>query len=216
MLQPPLNNLIIKVHTKYIRNISNIMKMSSVQKESRLNPADMVNIIGEIVAIPKAISKDRQYEGFSLKDIRIGDKAMFSHLVIFSFNDGGPNDDPSYKNMFYYRGQEYFVCNIQHLYAVIRDGEIIMVNGYAMIYDFDDPKIVLATSLKKKISISSSELMHIGCGKENNPELWQLTQEDTVIFPPTKTTKYQISEKPFRIIQQSHILGKIVGTGQVV
>lgn len=206
MLQPPFNNLIVKVKTKYIKNISNIMKMSSMQKESTLKPADCVNIVGEIVSLPKAIDGKRDHEGYSLKDIKVGDVALFSHLVIFSFIENGANAEPAHRNMFTYKGEEYFVCDIQHVYAVIRNGQVIMVNGYAMVYDFDEPKIFTPVSIKKQISVASSEVMHTGNPKENEPELWDVLPQDTVIFPPNKAIKYQLNEKPFRIVRQSHIL----------
>lgn len=213
MLQPPFNNLIVKVKTKYIKNISNIMKMSSMQKESTLKPADCVNIVGEIVSLPKAIDDKRDHEGFSLKDIKVGDIAMFSHLVIFSFVEGGSQEEPAHRNMFTYKGEEYFVCDIQHLYAVIRDGLVIMVNGYTMVYDFEESKIYTPVSLKKKINIAYSEVMHIGNPKDNEPELWDVIAQDTVIFPPNKAIKYQLNEKPFRILRQSHILA-VTGQGE--
>ncbi len=215
MLQPPFNNVIVKVKTKYVRHISKIMLMSSQQKESRLNPADCVNIIGEVAGLPKEISDGKQYEGFSTKDIKVGDACIFSHLVIFQFNERGENQEPQYKNMFTYRGEEYFICNIQQLYAVIREDKVIMVNGFAMLYDFPDPKIVLSASTKKLINILNTELMHIGNPKEGQPDLLELIPSDNILIMPTKTIKYQVGDKPFRIINQSHILARETVTGQV-
>ncbi len=210
MMLTPFNNIIVKVQTRYIRNISNILKMSAIQQGASVDPVDVVNIIGEIVGLPKSIGSSREYEGYSLQDIKVGDKAIFSHSVIFSFSENGTNDEPVHKNMFFYKGEEYFICDIQKLFAVIRDGEIIMVNGFVMIYDFPESKIILSTKEKKKTITESSEVMHIGRPKTNQPNFTTIFSGDAVYFNPQKTIKYQIGGKPFRIISQSHILGKQV------
>ena len=213
MLQAPYNSIIVKVDTKYIKSISSIMRMSAIQNNSSVNPADTVNIIGEIISLPKKISDTPEYKGYSTKDIKVGDKAIFSHQVIFNFIEQGANDDPIYRNRFFYHGEEYFMCNIQFLYGVIRNNEVIMVNGYTMVFDFQEPKIILNTNMKKKISVIVSELMHIGSPKEGQPELPEISTNDNIYFPSTKAIRYKLGEKSFCILNQAHILGKAVVTG---
>lgn len=214
MIQAPFNNVIVSVETKYIRNITNVLRMSAIQQGASVDPADCVQIVGDVVSLPKAIDNKQEHIGFSCSDIKVGDKAIFSHSVIYSFEQTAPDADPVYKNLFYYQGREYFVCDIQYIFGVIRNGEIIMVNGYSMIYDFADPKIILATNSKKALPATTSELMYIGSPKTKNPIL-SITPGETAVFNPSKTTKYQIAGKPFRIIQQAHLLGFEHGTGQV-
>lgn len=213
MLQAPFNNVIVKPETKYIGNISKIMRLSAIQQGASVDPVDVVNIIGEVVSKPKSISSEWEYEGFSVNDINVGDKAIFSHSVIYSFLQKDPEADPIYKNMIPYKGEEYFSCDIQNLYAIIRNGEIIMQNGYVMLYDFIEPKIILSAQSKRKIRIAESEVMHIHKPKLGQPELGVVPHE-TVYFNPTKAVKYQIGGKPFCIISQNHLLGKLVVTGQ--
>lgn len=213
MLKAPFNNLIISVESKYIGNMSSLLKRSAIQQGASVDPVDIVQIVGEVVSIPCDISNQHEYEGFSLKDIRVGDKAIFSHSVIYNFKQTtDPHSDPDYMNMVYYKGKEYFICNIQYVYGVIRDGEIIMVNGYTMISDFEDPKIILETKMKKSLRTRSSMLLYIGNPKGGSPTL-DTSPGDTVLFNPAKTTRYQINNKPFRILPQNHILGVV--TGQV-
>lgn len=207
MFRAPVNNVIVRVETKYIGNISNIMRMSAIQQGASVDPVDVVQIVGEIVSLPIAIDNKKEHDGFSCKDLRVGDLAIFSHSVIYSFVQTEPDADPIYKNRIFYKGKEYFACDIQNLFGVIRDCEIIMVNGYAMLYDFPDQKIILSTVVKRRLSTTETELMHIGHPRENQPTI-DANSGESVYFNPAKTIKYQIAGKPFRIIQQQHIMGK--------
>ena len=68
MFQAPINNLIIKVDTKYIKNVSDIVKLSYVHNAD-VNPLDCVNNMGDVVSLPKRITtEDVRYRGFSSKD----------------------------------------------------------------------------------------------------------------------------------------------------
>ncbi len=201
MIQAAQNNVIIKVATKYISNISNIMKMSAIQNGSSVDPAELVNIIGEVISIPKTITTEqRGYENFSTKDIRVGDTAIFRFDLIYDFK-ALSKTEKTYRNRIWYNGEEYWSCDIQKIFGVIRDGKIIMVNGYVMLTDFEPPKIILSQYNSRTRTAQQSEVMHVGDG--------ELKQGDTVFFNPISAAKYQIKGKPFRIIQQDKILGKV-------
>lgn len=85
MIRTSKNNVVVRVKTKYIKNITNILKMSAIQQHSTIDPADYVNIVGEVVALPLEIEDKREYKGFGVDDIKIGDTAIFSHSVIYEF-----------------------------------------------------------------------------------------------------------------------------------
>ena len=171
---------------------------------SDINPADMVNIVGEVVALPKTIQEEqRQYKGFSSKDIQVGDTAIYRFDVIYSFK----KDGTGYKNMFWYRGKEYWAADIQKVFAVIRKGQIIMVNGYCMIEQINNPvNIILPASMKNIDGIGWATLTGIG---NNLTHLSNIKAEvgDMVYFDPNIVQKYEIGKKKFGILKQSQILG---------
>lgn len=210
MVQAAQNNVYIKVAHKYIANLSSILKLASIENNSSVDPSDLVQIIGEVVSIPKTITTEKRgYEGFSAKDIRVGDTAIFRYDLIYNFVKQTPEGDPVYKNRIWHDGQELWCCDIQKIFGVIRDGEIIMINGYVMLSDFVEPKIVLAAHARKVRNAQKSEIMHIGGARLNENPI-SAVQGDTVFYNPNLAAKYQIKGKPFRIIQQSKILGKEV------
>ncbi len=204
----PQNNIILKIFPKYIGNISSILNLSAIQNGASVDPADLVNIIGEIVSLPKTIdTAKRGYEGFSTNDIQVGDTAIFRFDVILDFIQRKPDAEKDYKNAFFYDAKEYWLCDIQKLFGVIRDGEIRMVNGYVMLADFNPATIFLPTSARKIRKAQPSEIMHIGTPKQNMESL-DAKPGETVYFNPNLAAKYQIKGKPFRILQQEKILGK--------
>lgn len=207
MIQAPTNKVIVHPKTKYIRHISDLMKRSSIQNGASVDPADVVNIVGEIVSIPQQISDNIQYQGYSTNDLQIGDIAIFSFKVIYDLIIKQENGEPIYKNLIKYNGKEYFSCDIRNLFGVIRDGEIIMVNGYVMLEEFEQDRIIMAQSLKKQKRAKSSHIMHIGSNRQHLPSI-QASNGDLVFFNADKAQHYEINGKKFIILQQDRILGK--------
>ncbi len=203
MLRSPLNNVVVKVKEKMIKNFTSVLKMAAIQNLTSIDPADYVQIVGEVVSIPLEISTwKREYESYTTSDIRPGDKCIFSHDVIYSFVQKEPDADPIYKNSFWYKDGEYWMCDIKNLYAVIRDGEIRMQNGYVMLENLEKASnIYLPQHLKKALKTGSGVVTQIAA----NPSI---KRNDKVYFNPNKLRLYQVNEKPFGIVRQSQILGK--------
>lgn len=207
MIQAPTNKVIVHPKTRYIRHISDLMKRSSIQNGASVDPADVVNIIGEIVSIPQQITKDIQYQGYSTDDLQIGDIAIFSFKVIYDLVIKQENGEPIYRNLVNYNGKEYFSCDIRNLFGVIRGEEIIMVNGYVMLNEFEQDKIIMSQSLKKIKRAKYSHIIHIGNNRQHLPNI-QAKEGDLVYFNSDKAQHYEINGKKFIILQQDKILGK--------
>lgn len=207
MLQSVIDNIFVKVNTKYISNMSDIMRLSAIQHNSSLDASDLVNIMGEVVSVPKIISSKIENKGYSLNNIQPGDIAIFSYLVISEVIPIPESVDVIFKNRIWYEGQELFAVNIKNLYGVIRDGEIIMLNGYTMVGEFVESKLVIPHHLRRLNKAAKSELMHIGEPKEDEPYL-SANGGDSVYINPFSATKYQIGGKKFCIVTQNKILGK--------
>lgn len=203
MFQSSLNNVIVKIKTKYIRNISEILRVAAIQNNSTVQQADLVNIMGDVVSVPCEISTwRREYKDYSVRDVKVGDKAIFSHDVIYNFSPNETEEQPIYRNSFWYKDAEYWSCNIMNLYAVIRDGEIRMQNGYVMLVNMDKPSnLYVPQSTKKMLKSASAVVSNI----QMNPDI---KKGDTVFFNPNKVRLYQIDGKPFGIIKRSQLLGR--------
>lgn len=209
MIQSAENKVIVEVTTKYTGNISDLVNRSAIQNNASVHVEDMVNICGKIISLPKRISKKREYSGFSTKDIMVGDIAIFSFNVIYDFFQNEPNGKLIYKNMISYQGKEYFQADITRVFGVIRNGSIIMINGYVMCQPVKEDILYVPSAAKRAKVSKSSMVMHIGLPRETVPSI-SVNNGDTVYFNPSIAQKYQINNKPFIILNQHQILGKVI------
>jgi len=202
---PSLNNVICKINKRFIRGITNIIRAANENPGNSINPADFVNITGEIVSLPMEVSsKRRDYRGFSTKDMIVGDTAIFRYDVVFDFIEK-QDGEAAFKNSIWYNGGELWNVDIQKIFAVIRNNEIIMVNGYCMIEGFlPEPIIIIPKYMRSQTSASKSILTHIGNNLTHLPKI-AASEGDTVYYHPYKIQKYKINGKEFGIIQQSQV-----------
>jgi co-chaperonin GroES (HSP10) len=208
MFQSTLNNIIVKIETRYIRNFTKILNLAAIQNLTSIEKADYVNIVGTVVSVPLEISTwKREYRGYSADDVMVGDTVVFSHNVIFDFVQKSPEADPIFKNSFWYKNNEYWRCNILELYAVVRDGEIRMQNGFVMVENImEEPRIYLPQHLRRKANIGTGIVTQI---QDNG----FIHRGDTVFYNQSHLRTYQINEKPFGILKIEQILGKSADDG---
>lgn len=209
MIQSAENKVILHLATKYIKNFSDIAKRAAIADNASVHLEDLCNIVGEVVSIPKSISNDKWHEGFTTKDIKVGDTAIFSFNIVYDWYQNTHMGDPLYKNLISIQGKEFWMADITKVYAVIREGEIIMINGYVMAKPFEKDAIFVANKSKKLKGVKSSEVMHIGNPREGKPKIGA-KQGDTIYYSPNIPIPYQINDKPFIILQQHQVLGREV------
>jgi co-chaperonin GroES (HSP10) len=207
MIVSPANKLIVYPKTKYTKNITDLMKRSAIQNGASVDPTDIVSITGEIISIPKQISNTKDYKGFTIDNLKVGDIAIFSYRVIYDLIIKQENGLPVYRNLLTYEGKEYFICDIRNLFGFIRDGEIFMVNGFVMLTEFEEKKIIVPPALKKVKNATCSNIIHIGKNKSNLPDI-NAKSGDLVYYDSNKAQHNRIGDKKFIILQQNRILGK--------
>jgi len=198
MLHPIENKVLVKVTSKYIQAVSDILRLSALQNNTSIDPADFVTIRGEVVMLPKKISEENK--GWSMDNIKVGDLAIFSYQVIYDIIYKIETDTFEYVNMVKYKGVEYFLVDIKHVFAVVRDERVVMQNGWVMATEYPQSLIITKNANKKEKGTVSSVVMHKTKGFNTGEE---------ILYSPFKPQHYQINDKPFIILKRSHILGKI-------
>lgn len=197
----PKNNVIVIMQRKYVRNFTSLLKMAAIQNLTSIEPADYVNTICKVISVPKTIGDKREYNGFSASGIRPGDTVIVRYDLVYEFAQKEPDAEPIYKNMFWYKGVEYWACDIKKIFTVVRGSKVIMQNGYIMIEKLEKPsKIFLPAHLKKQMASAKAIVTH-------SPENSEVCTGDLVFFPPNKLQIYQVNEKPFGIIRERDIFG---------
>jgi co-chaperonin GroES (HSP10) len=206
-LKSPANKLIVYPKSRFAKNISDLMKRASIENGATVDPSDCVNITGEIISLPDYISPTNDYKGFSTKDLKVGDVAIFSFRVIYDYVIKKEGEEPVLKNSIVTNDKEYFLCDIRHVFGVIRDGQIIMVNGWVMLDEFEPSKIILSASLKKQKNATASRILYIGSSRTHLKKI-DAQPGDMVFYNSMKAQHYQINDKKFIILPQNLILGK--------
>ena len=106
-----------------------------------------------------------------------------------------------------YKDKEYWSVDIQKVFAVIRNREIIMVNGYCMLENIKlSSKIILPPYLKKNVNASSATLTQIGNNLSHLNKI-NINPGAEVFYNPMIAQEYKIKDKKFAIIRQKDILG---------
>ena len=199
-------NVIVKVKSKFTQTFDKMIAMANLYQGSQVNPADYVNIVGEVVAVPRSVKKRMDYKGFSPKDIQVGDQAIFSYQVIYNLEEL-LNGKFKYLNQLNYKKDEVFLADITNIFAVIRDEEIIMVNGYVMLQDISEPsKLILVTQKRVTPNAVSATVVAIGNPLTNQKPI-DVQPTERVLLDFRKIQHYQINDKKFGIVQQRHIYG---------
>lgn len=208
MIQAPQNNILVKIGNTFIRQVSDIMRVASSEAgNTKLNPADLAQIVGTVISVPRGCKDRPGVVGYSAKDIRPGDTLVFRYDVVYSFD----TKRKKWRNMFYFNDQEFWICDIIKAFFVIRDEAIIMLNGYCMVEGIaDPPQIVLPESMRNISEIGTAVLTHIGRPLEGKTPI-STRQGDTVYFIPKRVQRYEIKGRPFGILRQQDIMGAKIG-----
>ena len=198
--------VLLKVKSKFTAHFEKMIAAANLHVGTKVNPADYVNIVGEVVAVPRSVAKRHDLKGFSPADIRVGDQAIFSYQVIYDLEEL-PDGQFKFRNELNYKRNGVFRAQLSHIFAVIRDGEIIMVNGYVMLQEISQPsQLVLVTAKRMTPNAVSATVVGVG-----NPLTTQRPIEvqigDKVVLDHRKIQHYQIKDEKFGIVQQRHIYG---------
>jgi hypothetical protein len=208
MMQAPLNNIIVTIDRKWIDGFTKIMRTAELNPTNKINPADLVNIVGTVVSVPRGIQVRRDYTGFSTKDIKAGDKLIFRYSVISTLVRQPESEEPIYKNEFFYKGYIYWKVDIQEAFAVIRDEKIIMLNGYVMVEKTNKANLIFVqATYKREIEAHTATVTHIGRNLTHLKDTGVLPI-DTVFYKPGILQNYKINDKPFGILRQKDFYAK--------
>lgn len=213
-MQPVLNNVILQLEKKYLDTVT-FESGVKLHVDTSWHPEEYSMLQGKVVGVPKGIIKRHDYSGMAINMIP-GDELLVRYDLVFSYKDQPDRDSVVYKNLVCWLGEEklteYWFCDIQKVFAIIRNGVAIMQNGYVMI-ELDKgtlpaTSLVLPESCLTKVSNTQATIMHIGEPLQGRPKL-DLKPNDRIRFTPGVAQRYEMDTKKFAIIKQSHILAKL-------
>jgi len=207
-LQSPMDNLIVSIKSKYTKDFGTLTKRLSIGDATSVHVEDFAQIVGTVVSLPKSISQKNIDNGYSLEGINVGDTVIFAFNVVFDFYQKEPDGAPIYRNRISTGLKDYWLADITKIFGVIRGEEVSMVNGFVMATPFKGDLIFTQPQNRRSRVAKSSEVMWVGSPRTTQKPI-DIQQGDTIFYNPKKTTKYQINDKPFIILSQQNVFGKV-------
>lgn len=206
MITSPADNVFVTVKSKYIKDFTSLTKRFALENGTSVHLEDLVNVVGTVYSLPKTISQDKIDRGFTMDNIQVGDELIFSFNVIYDFFQKENEGELFYRNRLTYNGKDYWAADITKIFAVIRNEEIIMLNGYVMAMPYSEDLIITQQDAKTVRKSKFSRVIHIGEPKKGQPKI-DVKQDDQIYYNPKKVTKYEINRKPFIILTQQQVFG---------
>ena len=164
-----------------------------------------------VVSVPRGIQDRIDYAGMSCC-IEPGERILMRYDVVFSYINQPDRDTPIYKNVLLHEGEEYWKVDIQKIFGIIRGDHIEMINGYVLCDGTEEDRTTNSTIVipehyrtiqrKDRMTIRS-----IGAPLYDRTTL-AVAEGDTVLTQAGVAQRYEIDDRPFYIIKQSHILAR--------
>lgn len=197
----PQNKLIVRIQNKYIDKITTASGVI-LYLDTTFHPENQAMIEAEVIAIPESIMTRADYVAYTELPA-VGDTILMRYDVVYAYRNQPDRATPIYKNMLWLRGDEYWMCDIQKVFAVKTADGYRMLNGYVfcdMVTEdrFENSIIETPLSVRTKVLDDKMIVRHIGPGEVQTGE--------TIYCQPRVAQHYALNTDHFFIIKQSHIL----------
>lgn len=207
----PINVVFVQIKKK-VYDTRTFASGITLYKDTTFHPEEASMCEATIVSLPRAIQDRYDYRGMTRDGggkLHIGDTILIRYDVVFHYHHQPDRDNPIYKNILLYEGQEYWRVDIQQIFGVLRKGSVEMVNGYIMCdpVKIDINMVILHTAehFSWKLSNELFRIRYVGEALAGEP-LLDLKAGDRVHTRPGIAQNYQTDWGDFSIIKQSHVL----------
>lgn len=206
----PLNNLYVTIEKKFYDTVT-FASGIVLYKDTTFHPEEAAMLIAKVISVPKAIQQRYDYNGMQCI-IKPGDTVLMRYDVVFSYVDQPERDTPIYKNVLLYNGVEYWKVDLQKVFAIQRGADWEMINGYVLCEPYNETvsfgKLLLVPAGYQTVQRNHTmKVRYINTPLTTAPVL-PVLPDDLIHVVPDVAQLYEIDQKPFYIIKQSHILAK--------
>lgn len=167
--RPMTNNVIIR-----LSGLNDTLEMADGTKlylETKYEPAYHCPVVGTIVGIPERLYFNKNDLSYSMEhettmELKVGDVAYLDYFLVLQaladkYDQAASFPDPRW---FEYKDDLYIILQYSGVYFVIRDEEIIPVNGNCIAKElkFKSKNELIPNYLKTSKSKKWGELIHVG------------------------------------------------------
>lgn len=209
----PVNNIIVTLKKKYYDSVS-FKSGVTLHFDPMWHPEEYAMLQATVASVPRGVINRFDYMGMSI-EMQPGDEILVRYDLVFSYSEQQDRDTPKYKNLLlHHDGEkyvEYWLCDIQKVFAIIKDGEYIMQNGYVLLDPIMEDTstisniIELPDTIKVQQSKRAGIVRAIGAPLKHQPQ-FSVQPGDKVYVLPGTIQHYRVDANEFMICKQSHLL----------
>lgn len=213
-MHTPVNKYLVTLEKKFYDSVT-FQSGQVIHFDPSWNPEEYAMLRANVLSTPGGITKRRDYKDVT-PIIQPGDEVLIRYDVVFAYKDQPDRDTPIYKNLLFQwsdvnqRFEEVWLCDILQIFAIIRDQQYQMVNGYVLLDIIHENEYENYHSIIRPVSFKSSELKDRAIVKAINSKTLDVRAGDTVYINPSFVMCYQIDTYKFYVIKESHLLGKVI------
>lgn len=211
-MHTPVNKYIVTLDKKFYDSVT-FQSGQVIHFDPSWNPEEYAMMRARVQAVPGGITKRRDYKDVT-PIIQPGDEVLIRYDVVYAYKDQPDRDTPIYKNLLFewsdvnQRYEEVWLCDILQIFAIIRDREYQMLNGYVLLDIIHEDEYENYHSIIRPVRLTTTELKHKAKVKAINSKVLDVKAGDIVYINPAYVMCYQIDTYKFYVVKESHILAK--------
>lgn len=210
-MHTPINKLIVSLEKK-LYDSRTFESGQTIYFDPSWQPEEYAMLKARVISVPPGVINRQDYKGYSIC-VEPGDEILIRYDVVFAYVDQPNQDSPVYKNLLFVHNEqlqrydEMWLCDILQVFAIIRDGQYIMINSFVMLDLITDKRADFTSRIirpdnynniimkNKAVVRAVSRASHLSVGA-------------TVYINPQTVMQYQLNLEKFYIIKEQYILGR--------
>jgi|ERR1044072_2550361 co-chaperonin GroES (HSP10) len=210
-MHTPINKLIVSLEKK-LYDSRTFESGQTIYFDPSWQPEEYAMLKAKVVSVPPGVIKRQDYKGYSIC-VEPGDEILIRYDVVFAYNDQPDRDTPIYKNLiFNYNEQlekfeELWLCDILQVFAIIKDGQYHMINGFVMMEPVVEKRADFSSKIIRPDSFNNVLIKDRAIVRAINSRDLPISVGDTIFINPNMVMQYQLNLEKFFIIKEQYILG---------
>jgi hypothetical protein len=210
-MHAPINKLIVTLEKK-LYDSRTFDSGQTIFFDPSWQPEEYAMLKARVVSVAPDVINRFDYRGYKMC-VEPGDEILIRYDVVFAYKDQPDRDTPVYKNLLFVfneemqKYEEVWLCDILQVFAIIKDGQYYMINGFVMLNQIIDKKADFTSRIIRPDNYNNIIMKDRAVIRAVNSKDLPVNVGDTVYINPHMVMEYQINLEKFYIIKEQYILG---------
>lgn len=210
-MHAPINKLIVTLEKK-LYDSRTFDSGQTIYFDPSWQPEEYAMLKARVVSVAPDVINRFDYKGYKMC-VEPGDEILIRYDVVFAYKDQPDRDTPVYKNLLFVfneekqQYEEVWLCDILQVFAIIKNGQYYMINGFVMLNQIIDKKADFTNRIIRPDNYNNIIMKDRAVIRAVNSKDLPICAGDTVYINPHMVMEYQINLEKFYIIKEQYILG---------